>query len=255
MVSPSSLSRRRFLLGSAGITAFALFTSRSLDAVARSTGVRIVNSDGLRLRSAPGLGSSTITSLALGTAVNYLGAGGYVDGYDWSQVEVRATGTVGYVASQYLSTPDEGGFAIGSMVHVDTVGGGGANLRSAPGTSASVVAVVSNGTTGTIEDGPSQADGYTWYKVFLGDVTGWMATVVLAEGGGSDRSYVQVIDGPLNVRQDPGLNGAIIASVSTGATGFVTTDMPQEANGYVWINVEFDNGIRGWVAQDFVASI
>jgi uncharacterized protein YgiM (DUF1202 family) len=191
-------------------------------------------------------------SLALGTHVLFLEAAGPANGYDWAKVQVVSSGTTGFVASQFLSPISSGQFPIGSMVHVDTAGGGGANLRSAPGTSAGVVRVVANGTTGTVQDGPSEASGYTWYKIFFGDATGWMATIVLEAGGGSDRARVKVASGPLNVRQRPGTSSTIIATVATGATGFTTTEMPQDANGYTWANVQFDNGIRGWVAINFL---
>lgn len=72
------------------------------------------------------------------------------------------------------------------------------------------------------------------------------------DDGGSD---VRVADGPLNVRSRPGTGSAIIATVPTGATGAVTNQMPQEANGYVWVNVTFfisQGGPTGWVAKDFL---
>jgi hypothetical protein len=31
--------------------------------------------------------------------------------------------------------------------------------------------------------------------------------------------------------------------------------MPQDANGYTWVNVQFDDGIRGWVAKNFLTWI
>jgi uncharacterized protein YraI len=31
--------------------------------------------------------------------------------------------------------------------------------------------------------------------------------------------------------------------------------MPQEANGYVWVNVQFNGGLRGWVAKKFLVWI
>ena len=109
--------------------------------------------------------------------------------------------------------PDRRGFPIGSMVHVDTAGGGRANLRSAPSISAGVITTIPNGLTGEVRDGPVSANGYTWYKVWFGDVQGWMASVVLAAGGGSDRPRVEVASGPLRVRQQPGLGGAILGTV------------------------------------------
>jgi N-acetylmuramoyl-L-alanine amidase len=236
----------------AGATAAAPTLFTAFPAGATSTGVRIVNASGLRLRSGAGTGYGVIASLARGTEVNYLGSGGWANGYEWAHVELRSNGTTGYVAAQYLTSPIQGGFTIGSMVHVDTAGGGRANLRSSPSISAGVITTVSNGLTGEVRDGPISANGYTWYKVWFGDVQGWMASVVLAAGGGSDRPRVKVASGPLRVRQQPGLGGAILGTVRTGAQGFITTKMGQEADGYAWVNVQFDSGLLGWVATDFL---
>lgn len=255
MGSRHVFSRRRFLAGSAGAAMLVALPSLVSPAGATSTDVRKINANGVRLRSAPGTGSRVLGSLSSGTEVRYLEPGGSANGYEWTKIKVISSGSVGYVASQFLSpigSPGGGGgqFAIGSTVHVDAAGGR-ANLRSAP--NGGVVRVLSNGLSGTVTDGPQQGGGYTWYKINFGDVQGWMATVVLAAGGGSDRSTVKVADGPLNVRRNPGTSSAIVGSAQTGAKGYVTTQMPQEANGYVWVNVQFNSGLQGWVAKQFLA--
>jgi uncharacterized protein YgiM (DUF1202 family) len=249
------MSRRRFLVLSAGAAALAAAPSlTATPAGARSTDRMRVNAGGLRLRTGPGTGYGVIASLAAGTIVRVLDWAGRANGYDWAKVEVESTGKVGYVAAAYLSPLGTGGdWATGSMVHVQTASGGGANLRTSASTSAGVIAIIRNGTTGTIVAGPSSGSGYTWYKVNFGDVEGWMATAVMSPGGGSDRAWVRVADGPLRVRSKPGLSGAVITTVPTGARGYTTTSMPQDADGYVWVNVQFDSGVRGWVAKNFLA--
>jgi N-acetylmuramoyl-L-alanine amidase len=254
MGSRQVLSRRRFLAGSAGAAMLVALPSLTSPASATSTDVRKINANGVRLRSAPGTGSSVIASISSGTEVRYLEPGGSASGYEWTKIKVISSGSVGYVASQFLSpiTPPGGGgqFAIGSTVHVDAAGGK-ANLRSSP--NGSVTRVLNNGLSGTVVDGPQQGGGYTWYKINFGDVQGWMATVVLAAGGGSDRPMVQVADGPLNVRRNPGTSSAIVGTAQTGRKGYITTQMPQEANGYVWVHVQFTSGLEGWVAKQFLA--
>ena len=246
----STFSRRQFVMSSIGSAAVVLGGGALRDTAATSTDRRRINSNGVRLRSGAGTGYAILATLSTGTIVRYLANGGSANGYTWAKVEVESTGRVGFVASQFLSPlSDGGGITIGDMVHVDTASGSGANLRSGPGTGYSIVAVVRNGLTGTVTDGPRSGNGYTWFKVNFGDTQGWMATVVLAYGGGSDRAYVRVADGPLRVRQRPGTSSAVIASVPTGARGYTTTDMPQDANGYTWVNVQFDSGVRGWVAS------
>ena len=245
------LSRRRFLVSSVGAAAVAAVPSLLTvgSASARSTDRLRVTVNGLRLRRGPGTGYGVITSLARGTVVRNLFAEPVAaNGYTWLKVQVDATGAIGWAASEFLG-PVDAGWPIGSMAHVAVAR---AALRSSPSLSAGVITAVGQGTTGTIVDGPASGSGHTWYKLNFGDVQGWMSTVVLTPGGGSDRSYVKVASGPLRVRRDPGLNGAVITSMPTGARGYTTTSMPQEADGYVWVNVQFDNGVRGWVAKNFL---
>lgn len=248
------LSRRRFVVGTVGATALAASASLAglNGASARSTDRLRVTVNGLRLRSGPGTGYTVLASLAAGTIVRYLDSGGTANGYSWARVEVESTGRVGYVALELLGPiEDGGGITIGDMVHVDSTSSGG-NLRTGPGTGYGVITTIRNGTTGTVIDGPRSGSGYTWFKVHFGDIQGWMATVVLAYGGGSDRSWVKVADGPLRVRSSPGTSSSVITTVPTGARGFTTTEMPQDANGYTWVNVQFDSGVRGWVASAFL---
>lgn len=256
MVLHTILSRRRFLAGSA--TASAMVVASSLLGLSRASATAssffVVINPGLRLRSGPGKGYKILASLAMGTSVEYLASGGRADGYEWAKVRVVSSGKTGFVAFTSLAPIPSDGFEIGQMVHVEA-GGGRGNLRSGPGTGYRVVSTISSGTTGTIKDGPVEANGYFWYKVSFGNVTGWIVTSVLAPGAGLDRAWVRVASGPLNVRKSPGLNGQILGRVSTGATGFVTTDMPQEANGFVWVNVQFNGGLRGWVAKKFLVWI
>lgn len=256
MVLLSSMSRRRFLAGSAGAAALALgptVLGRSLAEAAASNVFKVINA-GARLRSGPGLGFRVLASLPLGAAVEHLAWGGTVDGYEWAKVKVVSSGTTGFVVFTFLAPIPSAGFEIGQTVHVEA-GGGRGNLRSGPGTGFRVISTVSSGTTGTILDEPAEGNGYAWYRVSFGNASGWIVSAVLAPGAGLDRTRVRVASGPLNVREQPGLSGAVLGHVSSGAAGFVTSDMPQEANGYVWVNVQFDGGLRGWVAKRFLAGI
>lgn len=178
MDSRFSLSRRRLLVVAAG-TATATFAPTSLsDAFARSTDAMKVNSNGVRLRSGPGLGYRVLASLSTGVIVRHTEPAGVADGYRWTKCMVESSGTWGYVATTFLSP--------------------------------------------------------------------------LEDPGGSDRPVVKVSAGPLRVRSQPGLSGSVIASMPAGSRGVVTTEMPQEADGYVWVNVQFDAGPRGWVAKSFL---
>lgn len=263
MATGSEFSRRMFVLGAVGASAVGLASTVTAEGsiadttvAVQASNVRRINTSGVRLRSGAGLRFSVLRVLALGETVDLLGVAGYVDGYEWANIRLQRTGETGYVASQFLTPVAPGTYPIGSTFHVDTVNGGGANLRSAASTSSSIVRTVPNRTNGTILAGPTQAGGYTWYQVSIVGTTGWMATVVMAPGsGGGSRPRIRVADGPLNVRQAPGFAGAVILTVSTGATGEVTEQTPVTRDGYVWVNVRFFNqaNTTGWVAQVFLA--
>lgn len=178
MSSNTTFSRRRLLTTAAGgaIVAATGAIAVSPAASARSTDRMQVSVSGLRLRTGPGTGYSTITTLAKGTIVQTLEWAGRANGYDWVKVKVESTGRVGYVAAQYLAP--------------------------------------------------------------LSDTT---------------RPQVQVASGPLRVRSTPGLSGAVLGSVPTGARGYVTTQMPVTKDGYVWVNVAFTSyGLTGWVAKNYL---
>ena len=60
------------------------------------------------------------------------------------------------------------------------------NFRSAPGTSASIIAQLPAGTTGTILAGPQTASGYLWYQFRTsGGTTGWGAQDWLEKTSGT----------------------------------------------------------------------
>lgn len=185
MVSRGLLSRRRFVVGSAGAIALAVTPAllAPLPAGATAGEFYAVAAHGLRLRSGPGLRYAILASLSKGTNVEFLAWGGTADGYDWAKVRVVSSGKTGYVAYKYLTPIPSDGLPIGQVVHVEA-GGGVGNLRSGPGTGYRVLKRVATGTTGTVKGGPAEANGYFWYQVSFGTVTGWIVSAVLVAGAG-----------------------------------------------------------------------
>ena len=174
MSSRFLISRRRFF-GLAGGTAIAAIGPTSLiSTFARSTDAMQVNSNGVRLRSGPGLGYRTLASLAAGTIVRYTEAAGVADGYRWTKCMVESTGTWGYVASTFLSPLSDSGGTDRPQVKVSA---GPLRVRSRPGLSGSVVATMPVGARGFITtEMPQDADGYVWVNVqFDAGPRGWVA--------------------------------------------------------------------------------
>ncbi|MBI2673768.1 MAG: peptidoglycan-binding protein, partial [Candidatus Zambryskibacteria bacterium] len=60
---------------------------------------------------------------------------------------------------------------------------------------------------------------------------------------------VQVSSGPLNVRSTA--NGTLLGTQATGALGTVVGG-PTNAGGYNWWNINFDSGVDGWSAEDYL---
>jgi uncharacterized protein YgiM (DUF1202 family) len=180
-----TFSRRRFLAYPAGAAALALIpaTLRVKPAVATAGDFYAVAVQGLRLRSGPGLRYGVLASLSKGTNVELLAWGGTADGYDWARVRVVSSGKTGFVAYEFLTPVPSDGLPIGQVVHVEA-GGGVGNLRSGPGTGYRVLKRVATGTTGTVTGGPAEANGYFWYQVRFGSVTGWIVSAVLVAGAG-----------------------------------------------------------------------
>lgn len=171
-----------------------------------------------------------------------------------------AAGTLVAVASG-LTVPGtiarSGGFRIGEDVDVIVHA---LNLRAGPGTDHEVLAVLSEGAVGTVLDGPVFGETYAWYKVDFGAV-GWVASAFIGSYAPPETLQglrIQVVDGPLNLRDAPSLSGAIIASLPVGTTMRVTqADGGTWADGYHWIAVwvEAQNPVTGFVADAFTARL
>ena len=137
------------------------------------------------------------------------------------------------------------------------------NVRSSAGLDGRIVTTFGDGLRLLILDGPEEADDYTWYKVQgIGDsdedpLVGWVAAdfIVLEDHGlGFDNAkWVEVTDGPVNMRNAAGLAGRIIDTLAEGETADVVADTDLKiADGYTWIKLSQDSGGTGWVAVDFL---
>jgi uncharacterized protein YraI len=173
------------------------------------------------------------------------------------------------------STPDVGDDDDGDVSFEDAgwviVVDGPLNLRQNPGLQGDVIRALGTGETGTVVD-PSELtdrDGYTWINITTEDnERGWAATDFLdpldedpcpddecepsehEDLLGADA--VVVIDGPVNLRTNPNLDGQIVDTIATGAV-VNTAEQPQVRSGddYDWLRVDYQ-GDDVWVAVDFI---
>lgn len=245
--------------GTDGWTALEFFTP-VLGTVIWPEGTTVhVNANNVNLRSGPGLGDAVIGNYSTGTTATVIAGPEENDGYRWHKIEIN--GTVGWMATDYLSVgPGNGGTSgglIGATMHVVA---NGLRLRTEPGLDARIIMTLDNGTTVTISDGPVTADGYTWYEVtFPGSAgVGWVAGEFLARGSGGVEptgARLRVVDGPLNLRIGGGLGYDIITSLPAGTVVVIKDASFGEADGYTWMWVYLADtpSVSGWIAQGFTA--
>ncbi|HEV2074405.1 MAG TPA: SH3 domain-containing protein [Thermomicrobiales bacterium] len=216
-----------------------------------------VASDDVNLRTGAGLTYSIIRTYSNGATATVVGGPTYASGYSWFNIR-KYDGTTGWMAVDFIGGPiDDGGshggeWSAGAYVMTSS----SLNLRTAPGTNSSIIRTYSGGTTATVLAGPQSATGYQWYKVEVWDDgrIGWFAGEYLEtarfEPTGSRRS---VVDGPLNVRENPGTSSRILGSVPTGGVVVVRDASFVSQNGYTWANVyvEANSGLISWIAAEF----
>ena len=98
------------------------------------------------------------------------------------------SGTPGPGAETQLPTPLPGVISRGAFVQIVGTGGDGLRLRDQAGLDGKVVILGSESEVFRIEDGPKDADGFTWWFLvgpFNSNRRGWAVT-----------NYLQVVQGP-----------------------------------------------------------
>jgi uncharacterized protein YgiM (DUF1202 family) len=223
-----------------------------------------VTSDGVNLRSGPGVGHSVIAAYNTGTNGVIQDGPRSADGYSWYNLDID--GRNGWMAADFLAeghsggpgpSPSPGQFQIGAYVRpTDSL-----NLRSGAGTGSGVIRVISGQDIATVIGGPQAADGYSWYQVEMWDqaaTVGWVAGdfLELARFEPTGARH-QVADGPLNVRSGGGLASPVIATIPTGGVFVIKDASMVSADGYTWAWVELESNpsVTGWVALGFSVEI
>ncbi len=196
-------------------------------------GTATVTAESANVRSGPATSNAAIASLAEGDVVTLVGRADGTDpaGWTWAQVKIPG-GTQGWVAAELL---DLGGTDFASLPVTGTAGGssdsgGGAaapvasgegiagetnsaaNFRSGPGTSNSVITLLSSG-TGLVATGRNGASD--WLAVTVNGQAGWIWAQLVTLSG--DAGSLPVTDG-----QGGGTTATNLTPVSggPGLTGF-----------------------------------
>ena len=194
------------------------------------------------------------------------------------------------IGPQLTRAQDAGDIAIGDTL---MIGEDGVNIRDTFGTDGDIITTLDTGILLEIIDGPETADGYTWWLgVVLNEdsvdqgISGWVvedfltvedgetptpndgtdtptptatATDTPDDGGDDDEltfdnaGWIVVVDGPVNLRENPGLQGDVIRTLSTDETATVVNPSElTERDDFTWINVTTEDGETGWIATDFL---
>ena len=161
------------------------------------------------------------------------------------------------------------GLAPGKSARVSA--SGGVNMRDKPNSAAKLLGRLGPDITVSIKDGPTNADGFTWWLVDDGSGNvGWVAAgtkddpwlapekgSAAVAGGGKlvnravrlgDRVQVTTQEGKmLTLREVAGTSSAPTARALTG-TQFTVRSGPVRQDGYLWWELEGEQ-VKGWGAE------
>jgi uncharacterized protein YraI len=213
----------------------------------------------LNIRSAPGL-SGAVTAM-YGTGDLACIAGGPVasDGYDWYRT------ADGWIAGEFCELYDRQGCADNPRPPAHYLPGDGlfvvdppVNVRSGPGVGYPSQGLLEYLAEVCVLDGPEYADGYEWYYVRGGGLTGWVAEPFFGlvgfgychttvDGGAfKPGDVIHVHDGPVNVRTNPSLSGAVLGTFPLWQRLTVLAG-PVYADAFEWYEAT-DGTLTGWIA-------
>jgi uncharacterized protein YgiM (DUF1202 family) len=176
------------------------------------------------------------------------------DGDTWWKIGYNA-GVEGWSVEAYLeSAPIETTETFEQNQRVETTVD--LSVRAGPSASDRRKTVVDEGSAGYIRDGPVDDGGYTWWKIgYNAGVEGWSAETYLEEspinpGKFSIGEAVEPTTG-LSVRKRPTTDATREGVVPEGVPGVVRAG-PTEGDGYTWWEVEYEDGLRGWSAENWL---
>jgi uncharacterized protein YgiM (DUF1202 family) len=213
--------------------------------------------DDANLRSGPGTDFEVLTTLPIGTVLTITDGPAAGGENAWYAV----TGAAGdgwcaaYVLSpQERSVPSGGLFAAGEEV---VVGTDALNMRDDVSLEASVIAVLPQGTEGTVLEGPLSADGDDWYLLDTAFGAGWAVGSYLVRLSALNwfdvGQSVSVVDGSLNLRDAPGLSATVVDTMSEG-TALTIAGTPEPSDGSIWYPVVTASDAEGWCVGEFLVA-
>lgn len=216
-----------------------------------------VDTDALNLRERPGIDQPVLVSLSTGAVGTVVGGPRAASNLTWLQLDTdygRGWCVETFLASSD-SPPSRRTPETGDVVYVDT---DGVNLRDVPRIDAKVNVILLSQETGTVIDGPREADGHTWFQLESARGTGWAASRYLGIGQPDPSNSAQIAIGDtvglatdgINVRSTTSLSAEVIRILLAGDIVYVV-DGPRQAEGYTWFKLATDYG-DGWAVDRYL---
>ncbi len=141
------------------------------------------------------------------------------------------------------------GLGVGTVVETTTA----ANVRTDPAVGDNVTFTSPEGVRGVIKGGAESADGFTWWRiVYENGIDGWTAASTVEEAAVTflhDQRVATTAD--LVIHTDPALSAPDVWTAPEGSGGYVRSG-PRQADGYLWWDVAFNAGERGWCVEAYL---
>lgn len=216
-----------------------------------------VDTDSLNLRQQPGIDEPVLVSLGTGVMGTVIAGPTPASNLNWLQLETQY-GT-GWCVDSFLvssdAAPARRSPEIGDVVYVDT---DGVNLRDAAAIDAKVNVILLSQETGTVTDGPRDADGYTWFLVESPRGSGWAASRYLGVGNPDPLNDANISIGDwvglstdgINVRTRTSLSAEVMKILLAGDVVEVL-EGPRQDEGYTWFKLATDLG-DGWAVDQYL---
>lgn len=219
--------------------------------------VIVVDTDAVNLRENPGATQKIVTTLGTSVSGTVVETDQIADNLLWVKIET-GYGTGWAVESFFASAGNAStthAFAAGDAVYVNT---DAINVRDAASLAGNTMGVLVTNETGTILDGPAEADGYSWYRIETASGSGWAAAQYLSKGtpdpytadGISIGDTIVMNTDALNIREDASTGSAWVAGLYPGETATVV-DGPRDGDGHTWYRIVAPSG-EGWAVRAYM---
>lgn len=195
----------------------------------------------LNVRYGPGTTYEVKDSLVRGESVSIVAEAG-----TWCKLSSGGWVSKNYVSTSPVSTESNNASGSGTIYYVTA---SALNVRSAPGTSSSVVSCVYRGSSVSVIAEKSDSNGDLWCKLSSG---GWvskeyLSTSAVGTNSADDGSEYTVTASALNVRSGAGTGNTVIDCLWKGETAVIVSTT-QDSAGETW--GKLSSG--GWVSMEYL---